>query len=69
MLFVAIRLEEATLRDAFGDEYDRYAAGGLAVSDRRFSLTRALANGEHQSLLGFAAALAILAVKAFIVGG
>ena len=68
MLFVAIRLEEATLRDAFGDEYDRYAAGGLEPSDRRFSLGQALRNGEHQTLLGFAAALAILAAKAFVAG-
>ena len=65
MLFVAIRLEEATLRDAFGDEYDRYAAGGLPPSDQRFSLTRALGSGEQQALLGFAAALAILALKTY----
>ena len=66
MLFVAIRLEEATLRDAFGDEYDRYAAGRLAASDRRFSLARALGNGEHEALLGFVAALAILAFKTYL---
>ena len=42
--------------------------GGLEPSDRRFSLGQALRNGEHQTLLGFAAALAILAVKAFVAG-
>ena len=63
MLVVAIRLEEATLRDAFGEEYDRYTRGVLPVSERRFSVERVLANREHHAWLGFAAALVILWTK------
>ena len=63
MLWAAIRLEEATLRDAFGATYDRYADGTLRTAPRRFSLARVIQNGEHQALLGFVAALGVLAMK------
>ena len=64
MLVVTMRLEEATLRDAFGEEYDRYTLGALPASGRRFSVERVLANREHHAWLGFAAALVILCLKA-----
>ena len=64
VLWVAITLEEAILRDAFGTVYDDYARGDLESSRRPFSLTRAVQNGEHQALLGFAASLGLLALKA-----
>ena len=65
-LAAAVRLEEATLRDVFGPEFERYAAGAAAASERRFSLARMVANREHQALAGFAAALGILALKAWL---
>ena len=65
MLFVAVRLEEATLRDCFGEQYDRYVAGVLPVPDRKISVKRAIANGEHRTLLGFMGAVAILGLKAW----
>ena len=65
-LAAAVRLEEATLREAFGPEFERYAAGTAAASDRRFSRARLVANGEHRALAGFAAALGMLALKAWL---
>jgi hypothetical protein len=63
MFWVAITLEEATLRDKFGSTYDGYASGRLESSRRAFSLEQAVRNGEHQALLGFAASLALLSLK------
>ncbi len=65
-LAAAVRLEEATLRAAFGAEFERYARGAASASDRRFSLARMVANGEHQALAGFVAALGILALKVWL---
>ena len=64
VLWVAITLEEAILRDAFGTLYDDYVRGDLESSRRPFSLAHAVKNGEHQALLGFAASLGLLALKA-----
>ena len=66
-LLVAVRLEEAALRRAFGQEYARYVRGTGIASGRRFSLERAMTNGEHRSLLGFFAAVAILGAKVWLV--
>ena len=63
MLWAAIRLEEATLREAFGSTYDRYAGGTLHVTTRRFSFAQVVKNGEHHALLGLVAALGVLAMK------
>ena len=68
MLWVAITLEEATLRQTFGTEYDRYAAGEFEPCDRRFSMAQVIRNGEHRTLLGFVAVLGILTLKAWTSG-
>jgi protein-S-isoprenylcysteine O-methyltransferase Ste14 len=60
---VAVRTEEAFLRRAFGDDYDRYRRAESAPSERRFSAARARRNGEHRALLGLAAGFALLALK------
>ena len=68
MLWAAITLEEATLRQAFGTEYDRYVAGQLEPSDRRFSMAQAIRNGEHRTLLGFVVVLGVLTLKVWTSG-
>ncbi len=65
----AIRSEEAFLRQTFGDQYDRYRHGSAAVrsdnqSGRRFGLSQALANREHRTIAGLAAAVLLLLLKA-----
>jgi protein-S-isoprenylcysteine O-methyltransferase Ste14 len=59
----AIRTEEAFLRQAFGDAYDRYRARG-EIARRRFSVARAIANREHRTAAGLALAVLLLALKA-----
>ncbi len=44
-LTAAIRTEEAFLRGAFGDAYDRYAEAQSAPANRPFSLERAAEEG------------------------
>ena len=69
-LAAAIKNEEAFLRRAFGDRYDRYRHGRplVAVPDedanRHFSLSQAMANREHRALAGLAAAVLLLVLKA-----
>lgn len=65
-LLAAARLEEATLRDAFGAAFDD-AAGAARHTLRRFSLQRMEANGELRALAGFAAALGLLGIKAWLI--
>lgn len=64
MIAVAIRLEEATLRAAFGETYARYVAGKAELTVRQFSLQRVRENQEHQALLGVAASVVILVLLA-----
>lgn len=70
----AIRTEEAYLRQAFGDTYDRYARSSVRRSreprqavaggaDRRFSLDRAWRNREYRAVMGVAAGFAFLALR------
>ena len=66
MLGVAITLEEAMLREKFGADYDRYARGELGTAHRPFSLWLARHNGEYRTLVGFAAALGVLALKIWL---
>jgi hypothetical protein len=69
-LTAAIRSEEAFLRHAFGDQYDRYRRG--RESDdivrgrdrRRFSAAQAFRNREYRAVLGMAVAMLLLILKA-----
>ena len=59
----AVRTEEAFLRRRFGDAYRQYKAGDSVVP-RRFSLERAVQNGEHRTLAGIAGVVLLLLLKA-----
>jgi protein-S-isoprenylcysteine O-methyltransferase Ste14 len=71
-LTAAIRSEEAHLRRAFGEQYDRYrggvAATGASPSRRRFSLTQAMANREYRAVVGLVIAILLLLLKARYTG-
>jgi protein-S-isoprenylcysteine O-methyltransferase Ste14 len=65
----AVISEEAFLRRAFGERYERYRAaspGVTATGDerRRFSVARAMANREHRAAIGLAVAVLLLLLKA-----
>ena len=62
-LTAAIRTEEAFLRRAFGDTYDRYRDSRAEPMRRRFSLARAMRNREYRAAAGLAAGFALLALK------
>ena len=66
-LLAAARLEEATLREAFAADFDDAAGGAARQAARRFSARRMAANGEPRALAGFAAALGLLALKAWLL--
>ena len=59
----AVRAEEAFLRQAFGDTYDRYQRSEAEPMERRFSLERAMRNREYRAMLGIAGGFALLALK------
>jgi protein-S-isoprenylcysteine O-methyltransferase Ste14 len=63
-LTAAIRTEEAFLRAAFGDAYDRYRDSSADPMPRRFSLARAMRNREYRAAAGLLAGFALLALKA-----
>jgi protein-S-isoprenylcysteine O-methyltransferase Ste14 len=63
-LTAAIRSEEAFLRRVFAHEYAEYRHTGIVDADRRFSLARAIANGEHRAVAGLAVGLLLMAWKA-----
>ena len=63
----AIRTEEADLRKAFGSTYDDYTARRAPEMDRRFSLARAMRNGEHRAVMGIALGFALLGLKALAI--
>jgi protein-S-isoprenylcysteine O-methyltransferase Ste14 len=69
-LTAAVKTEEAFLRRAFGDRYDRYRrghadAGSAAVdTSRHFSLEQATSNREYRALIGLAVAVLLLMLKA-----
>ena len=69
MTAAAIPLEEATLRDAFGEVHARYVAGEAPpplTGARRFSLRHALDNGEPLAAAGLIGVVVILAAKAWL---
>jgi protein-S-isoprenylcysteine O-methyltransferase Ste14 len=59
----AIRVEEAELRRAFGDAYDRYTRSEVEPMARRFSVARAARNREHRAMAGLLGGFALLALK------
>jgi protein-S-isoprenylcysteine O-methyltransferase Ste14 len=63
-LGAAIKSEEAGLRAKFGDEYVDYRAGRATGVTRPFSLARAIRNREHRAVVGLAAVMFLLALKA-----
>jgi protein-S-isoprenylcysteine O-methyltransferase Ste14 len=66
-LTAAIRTEEAFLRQAFGDQYDRYQRREGEPMARRFSLERALRNREYRAVLGLAVGFALLALEVLLL--
>ena len=62
-LTAAVRTEEAYLRSAFGDDYDRYRDSRAEPMQRRFSLARALRNREYRAAAGLLVGFALLALK------
>ena len=62
-LTAAIRTEEAFLRTAFGDAYDRYRGSHAESMRRRFSIARVRSNREYRTAAGLAAGFALLALK------
>jgi hypothetical protein len=65
-LTAAIRREEAFLRRAFGDAYDRYRASADEPMARRFSFARAMRNREQRAIAGLALGFALLALKVLL---
>jgi protein-S-isoprenylcysteine O-methyltransferase Ste14 len=62
-LTAAVRGEEAFLRAAFGDAYDRYRHSSAEPSGQRFSFARAMRNREYRAAAGLLAGFALLALK------
>ena len=62
-LTAAVRTEAAHLRRAFGDTYDQYRESRAEPMQRRFSLDRAVRNGEHRAVLGLVLGFSLLALK------
>jgi protein-S-isoprenylcysteine O-methyltransferase Ste14 len=61
----AIRTEHAFLRRTFGEDYLKYRRGDrAAAADRRFSVSRAMANREYRAVVGLVVAALLLAWKA-----
>ena len=62
-LAAAVQTEEAFLRRAFGDTYDRYAQSTAEPMRRTFSLERAMRNREYRAVLGLLGGFLLLALK------
>ena len=68
-LAAAVTSEEAFLRGAFGDRYDRYRRGErVGAESRGFSVARAVANREYRAVIGLAVAVLLLIAKATYTG-
>lgn len=59
----AVRTEEAFLRAAFGDTYERYARSEGEPMPRAFSAERAMRNREYRAVAGLLGGFALLAAK------
>ena len=62
-MWAAIRTEEAFLRRAFGNDYDRYSQSAGARSFRGFSLERAWRNREYRAVTGVLIGFLLLAMR------
>jgi protein-S-isoprenylcysteine O-methyltransferase Ste14 len=62
-LTAAMRTEEAFLRRAFGDGYDRYRRGE-PQPEKRFDFGQAMANREYRAVIGLVVAALLLVWKA-----
>jgi hypothetical protein len=62
-IYAAVRSEEAHLTEKFGGAYPAYREGRVETAPRQFSFARAWRNREYRALAGFAAVLALLAVR------
>ena len=60
----AIRSEEAFLRRVFRDTYEEYRHTGVVDRERRFSVSRAIANREYRAVAGAVVVLLLLVWKA-----
>ncbi len=65
-LSAAIRAENAFLRARFGDDYAAWQAGTTTAVSRPFTWERTRRNREHRAVVGLAAGVALLAVKALM---
>lgn len=63
-LVAAIRTEEASLDEKFAGQYSAYRAGTASPVERRFSLSRAVANREYRSMTGLAVGMIFLYLRA-----
>ena len=68
-LFAAVRVEEASLRETFGGDYDAYAAGGRPGGARRFSMDLAISNREHRTVIGVVGVALLLVLETRCLGG
>jgi protein-S-isoprenylcysteine O-methyltransferase Ste14 len=62
-LTAAVRQEEAFLRKAFGDTYERYRASEAEPMRRRFSASRVRRNREYRAVIGLAVGFGLLALR------
>jgi protein-S-isoprenylcysteine O-methyltransferase Ste14 len=62
-ILAAVRTEEAFLRRAFGETYDRYRESCAEPMVRAFSLARARRNRECRTASGLVIGFAVLALK------
>lgn len=62
-LGAAIGTETASLRAAFGTQYEAYRAGHFVDRSRRFDMGRARRNREHRAAIGVAVGFGLLALK------
>ena len=61
-----VRSEDAEMRAKFGSVYVEFCAIPAGEAERRFSLSRAVRNGEHRAVAGLAAAVILLALKTWL---